>query len=153
MSYTEVEFVQNVLQDDFLKYPANLVPFFEFAEAIINARLAGKYALPFDDTSLYPSVPVLIKWIASYLVGYKLYDKATATQDISSNRGEAWLAMAHDWLTKIAEGDYLLHLEDGTVVESAGSTTGPRAYPSGVRDKAPSADNTPLFTRAQAGEW
>lgn len=150
MSYTDAKFTKRVLQDDFLSYPSELNPYFDFAESIINGRLAGQYEVPFADGS----IPVLIRWIASYLVGYKLYDRAAALQELSdSNMGQKWWEMAQNLLTGIVEGEYLLHLEDGTLVEIAGSTSGPRAYPSGVREKAPSTENVPFFKRAQAGNW
>jgi len=153
VSYVTLDYVKNVLKDDYLRYPSDMLPYYSFAEMEINSRLAGQYDIPFDDTAKYASVPPLIQWIAAYLVGYKLYDEGTALTQLESSRGERWWEMAQNWLTGIVEGTYLLHLVDGTVVESAGSTTGPRSYPSGVRDKAPSTDNEPYFTRAQAGEW
>jgi hypothetical protein len=153
VSYVSIDFIRNVLRDDFLKYPADLDPYLSFAEAEINSQLIGTYALRFDDTLIYPEVPAMIQWIAAYLVGYKLYDERTAIEDLSNSRGQLWYDMAQRWLRGIVEGTYLLHLADGTVIGGAGSTTGPRSYPSGVREKVPSAENIPFFNRDQAGNW
>lgn len=151
--YASLDFVKNILRDDYLRYPSEIDNHANFAEMEIDSRLAGQHSIPFDDVAVYATVPPLIQWIYSYLVGYKLYDERTSLEDINNPKGQQWWDMAQKWLTGIVEGDYLLHLEDGTVVVSAGSTTGPRSYPEGVRDKAPSADNLPYFTRADAGEW
>ena len=153
MSYADLDFVKNILRDDYLRYPSDLSDYSNFAQMEIDSRLAGQYLIPFDDVAVYATVPPLIQWVYAYLVGYKLYDERTSIEDINNPKGQQWWEMAQRWLTGIVEGDYLLHLEDGTVVVSAGSTTGPRSYPDGVREKAPSADNVPYFTRAQAGEW
>jgi hypothetical protein len=153
VAYSTIDFVKNVLRDEFLSYPSDISAELGFAQAEINSRLAGTYHLPFDDTAQYAEVPVLIQWITAYLVGYKLYDSATATLELDNSRGKEWWEMAQRWLSGIVEGDYLLHLADGTVVPGIGSTTGPRSYPSGVREKAPSTDNIPYFTREQAGNW
>lgn len=151
--YATLDFVKNILRDDYLRYPSDIANYADFAEMEIDSRLAGQYIIPFDDTAAYATVPPLIQWIYSYLVGYKLYDERTSIEDLNNPKGQQWWEMAQNWLKGIVEGDYLLHLEDGTVVVSAGSTTGPRSYPDGLRDKAPSADNIPYFTRADAGEW
>jgi hypothetical protein len=151
--YVELDFVKRILRDDYLIYPEDMSDYNNFAETEINSRLVGQFAIPFDDTALYPTVPPLIQWIAAYLIGYKIYDERTSVEDLANSRGKEWWEMAQRWLTGIVEGTYLLHLEDGTVVDSVGSTTGPRSYPAGVRDKAPSTENVPYFTRAQAGEW
>ncbi len=153
MSYVDLSVIKRVLRDDYLRYPSEITEYTDFAEMEINSKLLGQYSIPFDDTGLYATVPPLIQWITAYLVGYKLYDERTSIEDIDNPRGQTWWEMAQRWLDGIVEGSYLLHLEDGTVVVSAGATTGPRAYPTGVRDKAPSADNIPYFTRADAGEW
>lgn len=153
MAYVNVDFIRNVLRDDFLKYPADLDPYLNFAQTEINSQLIGIYHIPFDDTGVYSEVPPLIKWIAAYLVGYKLYDERTSVSDLDNSRGQMWWEMAQNWLRGIVEGTYLLHLADGTVIDGAGSTTGPRSYPSGIRDKAPSAENLPFFSRDQAGNW
>ena len=153
MAYVEVDYIQRVLRDDFLTYPDDLTPYLDFAQMEINAQLVGQYPLPFDDITKYTEVPALIKWIAAYLVGFKLYDERTAVEDIDGSHGKMWWDMAQRWLKGIVEGDYLLHLADGTVLVGTGSTTGPRFYPSGVRDKAPSTDNVPYFNREQAGNW
>lgn len=153
MSYVDLDFATKVLKDEYLTWPADMTDYNHFAETEINARLVGLYAIPFDDPTLYPSVPPLIQWVAAYLIGYKIYDELTSIEDLANPRGKEWWEMAQRWLGGIVEGDYLLHLADGTVVEGLGSTSGPRSYPSGVREKAPSTDNNPYFTRAQAGEW
>lgn len=151
--YTTLDFVKKVLRDDFLTYPQEMAPYYDFAEAEINARLLGTYDIPFDNIALYPDVPVLIQWIAAYLIGYKLYDEHTALENLENHRGHQWWAMAQLWLTGLVEGTHLLHLADGTVVVTLGSTTSPRFYPNGVREKAPSTDNLPFFKRSQVGEW
>ena len=153
MSYVDLEFVKNVLRDDYLVYPTDMAIYNDFAQTEINSRLAGTFSIPFDDITLYSAVPPLIKWIAAYLIGYKLYDERTSFENIENSRGTEWWNMAQMWLNGLVEGTYLLHLANGTVVENLGSITAPRFYPNGVRDKAPSTDNVPYFTRAQAGEW
>ncbi len=151
--YASLDLVKLILRDDYLRYPSDITDYAAFAEMEIDSRLAGQYSIPFDDTAVYATVPTLIQWIYCHLVGYKMYDERTSLEDISNPKGQHWWDMAQKWLAGIVEGDYLLSLADGTVVVSAGSTTGPRSYPEGLRDKAPSADNVPYFTRAQAGEW
>lgn len=153
MAYVGLDFIKNVLRDDYLIYPADMASYMNFAETEINAKLVGVYPIPFDDIVFYAEVPALIQWIAAYLVGYKLYDERTSLSDIDNPAGQRWWDMAQNWLNGIVEGTYLLHLPDGTIVDSPGSTLGPSSYPSGVRDKAPSTENVPYFTRAQAGEW
>ena len=153
MAYVDLAFVKKVLRDDYLRYPSDLTDYDNFAQTEIHSRLRGKFTIPFDDTNNYASVPPLIKWVASYLIGYKLYDERTSFDSSETSKGQQWWDMAQHWLTGLVEGDYLLHLADGTAVEGSGSTTQPRSYPSGVRDKAPSTDNTPLFKRSQVGEW
>jgi hypothetical protein len=152
MAYVELDYIQRVLRDDLITYPADLTDYVQFAETEINSHLVARYAIPFDDLTKYSEVPALIKWIAAYLVGFKLYDEKTATSNIEGSRGDKWWAMAQAWLIGLKDGTYDLILEDGTIVED-GSTTGPRAYPTGPRDKAPSSDNVPYFSRSQAGEW
>lgn len=152
MPYVELPTIKKVLRDDYLIYPDDIDPYIDFAETEINGRLAGTYPIPFDEVTLYASVPPLIQWISAYLVGYKLYDEMTSLEDIEKSTGDKWWEMAQRWLLGLVEGDYLLHLADGTLVENSASTR-PRSYPSGVRDKAPSTDNIPYFNRSQAGEW
>lgn len=151
--YAPLDFVKRILRDDFLTYPQDMGLYYDFAEAEINSRLLGTYTIPFTANPPYTDVPMLIQWITAYLVGYKIYDEMTALENLENHRGHQWWAMAQLWLSGLVEGTHLLHLADGTVVVSLGSTTSPRFYPNGVRDKAPSADNLPLFTRSQVGEW
>jgi len=153
MAYVELDYIRRVLRDDLITYPSDMTDYVSFAEAEIDSQLIARFAIPFDDSLKYPGgVPALIKWIAAYIVGFKLYDEMTATSGDDQNRGDKWWAMAQAWLMGLKDGTYDLILEDGTVVDD-GNPTGPRAYPSGQRDKAPSSDNVPYFTRAQAGEW
>lgn len=154
MGYVELDFIKRVLRDDYLVFPQDFGVYDEFAQAIINARLAGVYIVPFTEGTPCAEIPMLVKWITAYLVGYKIFDERTSFEGLpDDNKGQEWWDMAHSLLTGLAEGTYLLHCADGTVIESLGSVTAPRFYPSGVRDKAPSADNLPYFSRDQAGNW
>lgn len=153
MAYVELDFVKNVLRDDYLKYPADLDAYMNFAETEINSRLVAQFHIPFDDVAVYPTVPPLIKWIAAYLVGWKLYDERVSTINMENAPHDKWWSLAQSWLTGLMDGTYILHLDDGSVVGDSDSTTGPRAYPTGLREKAVSSDNVPYFTRSQAGEW
>jgi len=153
MAYVELAYIKKVLRDDLLTYPSDITDYLDFAETEINGQLVGQFAIPFDNVALYAEVPSLIKWIAAYLVGYKIYAERTGTMNIEDTNGHRWWIMAQTWLQGIVDGKYDLILSDGTVVEETGSTSAPRSYPTGAKDKAPSADNVPYFTRAQAGEW
>lgn len=154
MSYVELDFVKRVLRDDYLIYPESIDDYDDFAKAEINARLAGTYLVPFDDALLYPAVPPLIKWIAAYLVGYKLFDERTSMEELGeATKGTEWWNMAQLWLNGLAGGTYVLSDIDGSAVVAIGSITAPRFYPSGLKLKAPNADNVPYFTRDQAGKW
>jgi len=152
--YVDVGFIQNILRDEFTTYPQNLDDYLSFAQTVIDARLVGLYDTPFDDTAVYPDVPMLIQWIAAYLVAYKLFDAKTSIVEGNENSaGQRWWDMADSLLGGIVDGAYLLHLADGTVIVGSGSTNSPRFYPSGVREKAPSAENIPYFSRDQATNW
>jgi hypothetical protein len=155
VAYASIEFIENVLRDEFITYPSDLGPYLNFAQTIIDSRLIGAYATPFDDDTLYPGgVPALIQWVTAYLVAFKFFDERTAIENLGEdNAGKRWWDLAMALLGGIVDGAYLLYLADGTLVIGTGSTSGPRSYPSGVREKAPSADNIPYFTREQAGNW
>lgn len=153
MAYVGLDKIKRILRDDFLTYPEDMTPYLDFAETEINSRLIGVVPIPFDEPTLYATVPPLIQWVSAYLVGYKLYDERTAVEDLVNSRGKEWWDMAQRWLTGIVDGTYLLHLEDGTPVDTIGGTTGPRSYPTGIREKAANSDNVPYFSRSQAGEW
>lgn len=153
MTYATADDVKKVLGSDKTKYPSDLSDQHEYAEGIIDGVLAGVYALRFDDTDNYATVPVQIKWVAAQLVAWALWDKATIlegqTDDTAASR---WRTMALETLEMLRLGDMRLTLEDGTLVGTSENAL-PRSYPDGVRDKASSDDNDPLFTRAQAGKW
>lgn len=154
MSYVELDFVKRVLRDDYLVYPENMDDYDSFAKAEINARLAGTYLVPFDDIAIYPTgVPPLIKWIAAYLIGYKLFDERTSLEGLDNPKGLEWWNMAQMWLLGLSGGDYILSDPLGVPVISIGSITAPRFYPSGYKNKANSDENVPYFTRDQAGKW
>jgi phage gp36-like protein len=154
LSYTDVETIQKVLTDELAEYPVNIDSEVEWAATEIDSKLSGRYELPFDDISKYATVPVLIKWIASYLVGYKIWDMKTILEgQTEDTAGARWKAMADLMLDELKAGERFLVDASGALIEAVGGTTAPRFYPSGVRLKAPSSDNIPYFTRAQAGEW
>lgn len=155
MAYAAIADVKNVLRDAHFSYPSDISAQLDYAEAQVNSKLGGRYALPFDDTSLYTSVPVQIKWITSYLVAYKLWDEVTLIEGQQNDTAaQRWLQHAMEWLDRIASGDERLTYSDGSLVDlPAGASGAPRFYPSGIRDKADSEDNEPYFTRAQAHEW
>lgn len=153
MAYADVANVKKVLKDTLYSYPASIEDELEFAEAYVNGRLAGHYPLTFDDTSLYTSVPRQIKWITSYLVAYKLWDFVVPLEGQTDDTAAArWKKLADDWLDRLVAGDETLILDDGTLVVISNSGA-PRFYPSGIKEKADSADNEPWFTRSQVGEW
>lgn len=154
MSYAELDFVKRVLREDYVDFPKDFGVYDEFAQAIINSRLAGIYTVPFTVGSPCAEIPALVQWITAYLIGYKIFDERTSLEGLpADNKGTEWLEMAHSLLTGLVEGTYLLYCADGTVIEGLGSITAPRFYPDGIRDKAPSADNIPYFNREQAGNW
>lgn len=153
MAYVDLAGIKKVLKDNLFDYPADISNEIEFAESYINGRLAGHYPLRFDDVTKYPTVPLQIKWITAHLVGYKLWDSVVPLegQDDDTAAGR-WKKLADDWLSRLAEQDELLVLEDGTVIEiTSGSAL--RFYPTGIREKASSEDNVPFFTRADAHKW
>lgn len=153
MAYCTIADVKNVLLESLYTYGANVDDQIAFAESEIDSILGGVYALPFDDASLYASVPVQIEWAAALLAAFKCWDEVVPLEGQKDDTAAArWRKMALDRLTQIAEGDARLTLADGTVVTDL-STTAPRFYPGGVKEKADEGDNTPMFTRAQAGEW
>lgn len=155
MAYTDIETIRHVLDDAFATYPPNIDSLTEYAQTEIDSKLVGRFPVPFDDTSKYPGgVPVLIKWIASYLAGYKLWDQRTVLEgSVSDTAAARWKAMADLMIDELRSGDRDLVDASGVIIDPSGSPSAPRFYPSGVRDKAPSQDNVPYFTRAQAGEW
>ena len=152
MAYVELADVKKVLKDSLFNYPADITSEFEFAEAYINGRLAGHYPLPFDDTDIYASVPTQVKWIAAHLISYKLWDGVVALEgQTSDTAAKRWKKLADEWLTRLVKLEELLVLEDGTVISITNDTL--RFYPSGVRDKADSDKNVPMFKRADAHQW
>lgn len=153
MAYADFDDVKKVLKINLIQYPDDISDEVEFAEAMVDSHLAGNFALRFDDVANYASVPVQIKWITALLVGWRLFDPATALEgQTRSSAGERWKKAAEDWLECLATGACRLTLADGTIVDATESSL-PRSYPSGTRDKALSDDNDPWFTRAQAGQW
>lgn len=154
MVYVDIGTIEKVLSSGLTDYPSDISMEQEFASAYINSRLASRYELPFDDVTKYLEVPILIKWIAAYLVGYKIWDMKTILEgQTEDTAGARWKAMADLMLDQLSAGDLLLVDVDGAEIVPVGSTTAPRYYPGGVKLKAPESDNVPYFTRAQAGEW
>lgn len=154
MALVTITECQDVLSTDFVTYPADIDSEEDFAEAIINGHLGGIYELPFDDVSLYASVPPLIKWIAAHLVGYKLWDQRVVLEgQADDTAAQRWYNWAMDRLEKLRAGDIVLLDGSNVLITSNGSGSGPRFYPGGVKTKADEEDNTPWFTRAQAGNW
>lgn len=152
MAYATYEDIKNILKNNFIQYPDDITEELEYAEAEIHSALAGHYPLRFDDTALYAAVPVQIKWITALLVGWRLFDSVTVLEgQTDAIAGKRWHKDATYWLKRLGSGDSRLTTEDGTLIESESSL--PRSYPAGTRDKAPSIDNEPWFTRAQAGNW
>ena len=153
MAYATISDIQKILGTESANYPDDILDQLDFAEGIIDSALAGSYALRFDDTDNYTSVPVQIKWVAALLVAWRLWDKATVLEGQADDTAAAkWKEEAHEWLKKIKNGMMRLTLSDGTLVENSSSAL-PRSFPDGVRDKAKPEDNKPMFTRAQAGKW
>lgn len=153
MAYATADDVKKVLGSNSANYPSDIEDQQEFSEGIVDGALAGVYDLRFDDATKYASVPVQIKWIAALLVAWRLWDKATVLEGQADDTAAAkWRSEAYEMLEKLRMGEMRLTLEDGTVVGSPDNAL-PRSYPEGVRDKADSADNNPLFTRDQAGKW
>lgn len=155
MAYTDIDTIQHVLEDAFATYPTDITSLTEYAQTEIDSKLAGRFSLPFDDTDKYAGgVPVLIKWIASYLAGYKLWDQRTVLEgSVSETAAARWKAMADLMIDELRSGDRDLVGDNGVLIEPSGSPSAPRFYPSGVREKAASEDNVPYFKRSQAGEW
>lgn len=152
MAYVALGDIKKVLKDSIYDYPGDISDEIEFATTYINGRLAGHYPLPFDDTSLYASVPTQIKWIAAHLVGYKLWDQVVPLEGQTSDTAAGrWKELADNWLDRLVAREELLVLADGTVIDVSDGSL--RFYPSGVKDKADSADAVPMFTRADAHEW
>ncbi len=152
MAYVVLADVKKVLKDSIFNYPASITDEIEFARTYVHGRMAGHYPLPFDDTALYTTVPVQIKWISAHLIGYKLWDPAVALEGQTSDTAAMrWKMLADDWLMRIASLEELLILADGTVIAISNNSI--RSYPSGVRTKAKDADNVPFFKRADAHEW
>ena len=150
--YAALSDVKKVLKDSLFNYPASIADEVEFARTYLHGRMAGRYPLPFDDTSLYTTVPVQIKWISAHLIGYKLWDLVVALEGQTSDTAAArWKQLADDWLDRIANLEELLVLTDGTVIAISNNSI--RSYPSGVRTKAKDVDNVPYFKRADAHEW
>ena len=153
MPYVSYDEVKELLKTDLLQYPDNIDNHIEYAEAKIDSKLLGSFGLRFDDTGLYASVPVQIKWIAALLCGWRLWDSATVLEgQQDSTAGTRWKREAEDWLKCLVKGDCGLTLDDGTLIGVSHSMI-PRAYPTGIRDKAPDEDNVPYFTRADAHNW
>lgn len=153
MAYVTIKEVTEILDNDLIQYPDDIDNQIEYAETKIDSRLMGAFDLKFDDVALYASVPVQIKWIAALLVGFRIWDAKTPLEgQQDSTAGTRWKREAEDWLKCLLKGDCGLTLDDGTLIGVSASMI-PRAYPEGIRDKAPSAENIPWFTRAQAHEW
>ena len=153
MSYADFEDVKRILKTNLIQYPDDITDEIEFSEAVVDSHLAGNFALRFDDTNNYAAVPVQIKWITALLVGWRLFDPLTILEgQTGTSAGERWKKEAGDWLKCLATGACRLTLADGTLIEATESSL-PRSYPSGTRDKAPSDDNDPMFTRDQAHSW
>lgn len=152
MAYVTFDDVKKILKTNYLQYPDDITDEIEFAEAQVHSYLSGYFELRFDDTNLYTEVPVQIKWITALLVGCRLFDQVTVLEgQTDAISGKRWCKEATNWLKCLVSGDCTLTLEDGTPINN--DTSIPRAYPDGVRDKAPAEDNDPMFTRAQAHEW
>ena len=149
MAYAVIGDVQKILKTGFFTYPNDIDDEVEWAEARIDSKLAGVYALKFDDTGEYASVPVEINWITALLVAYRLWDGQTVLEgQRDDTAADKWHEEAMDWLTCIKAGDCRLSLADGTLIDLPTTTLVMRSYPDGVRTKADSADNDPKFTRA-----
>ena len=153
MPYAVLADIKKILSDEFYDFGTEVDSEIEFAEAIIDSYLGGVYLLKFDDVARYTSVPTAIRWIAAFLAAWRLFDLSTVLEGTTdATAADRWKMKAMEWLQAIKEGSSSLVLDDGTLVALPMSTL-IRSYPSGVRDKAPSNDNDPMFTRAQAGEW
>ena len=153
MPYVTFEEVKELLTTDLVQYPDDIGNHIEYAEAKIDSSLLGSFDLRFDDVLFYASVPVQIKWIAALLVGWRLWDSATVLEgQQDSTAGTRWKREAEGWLKCLVKGDCGLTLDDGTLIGVSESMV-PRAYPVGIRDKAPDEDNIPYFTREQAHNW
>ncbi len=153
MAYVTFDEVKELLDTGVLQYPDNIDNYIEYAEAKIDSTLLGSFDIRFDDVTLYASVPVQIKWIAALLCGWRLWDQATVLEgQQDSTAGTRWKREAEGWLKCLVKGDCGLTLDDGTLIGVSESMV-PRAYPAGIRDKAPDEDNVPYFTRADAHNW
>lgn len=153
MPYATFDDVKKILKTSYIQYPDDIGDEIEFAEAMVDSHLAGHLALRFDDTAKYATVPIQIKWITALLVGWRLFDTVTILEgQVDQTAGTKWKKEAEDWLDCLVSGDCRLTLEDGTLIDATTSSL-PRSYPAGTRDKASSDDNEPYFTRAQAGQW
>jgi phage gp36-like protein len=154
VAYATTADVKKILKDTIFEYSVDIDEELDYATTFIDSALSGHFVLPFDDVTQYATVPVQIKWIAAYLVAYKLWDSQVSlegqTDDTAAGR---WLQTAKDWLAAIRDGEMALTLADGTAVTSGETSGTPRFYPSGTRTKAASEDNDPFFTRAQAHDW
>ena len=149
MAYATIEDLRRVLKDEFFDYPASIDDELERAKSKIDSHLASRYSLPFDNTSLYATVPVQIKWIASYLVAYYLWDSVTVLEgQVDDTAAQRWLSMANTWLDRIAEGKDRLTLDDGTLVTDLSAAAG---KPRGLDRTA--EDEPYWFTREQAHNW
>lgn len=155
MAYVTVVEVRRLLKAEYLEYPEDLTEHHSNAQATIDGKLAGHYVVPFDNVTIYAEVPLQIKQIAAWLVGASIWGQTTVLEGaVNSDKAEEWVEMAMLWLTEIAGGDMSLTDSTGVVISSTTANgEGIRSYPGGVREKAPSSDNNPIFTRAQAGEW
>lgn len=152
MAYVVLADVKKVLKDSILNYPGSIADEIEFARTYLHGRMAGYYPLPFDDTSLYTTIPVQIKWISAHLIGYKLWDQVVPLEGQTSDTAAMrWKKLADDWLDRITALEELLVLTDGTLITISNNSL--RSYPSGVRTKADDDKNVPYFKRADAHEW
>lgn len=152
MAYVTIDKIQNVLSVDFAAYANSVDTEIGWAESEIDSLLGGHYSTPFDDTSLYSAVPPTIEWIAALLTGWKIWDAKTVLEGVEDDTAAGrWKEMAYKAIAELKSGERTLINVDGTTVSK--TTSGPRFYPSGVKEKADSADNLPYFKRAQAGEW
>jgi len=154
LAYLDIDDARKVLKENIFQYPADIDAEIEFAQTVINSKLAGFFTLPFDDVVTYATVPLEIKWIGALLTSYKLWDGVVALEgQADDTAAKRWHKEAMEWLECLREGRCSLTLVDGTIVVPPDTAGGPRSYPDGVRTKADSADNDPLFTRAQVGSW
>ena len=153
MPYAVLADIKKILSAELYDFGIEVDSEIEFAEAVIDSSLGGIYLLKFDDVSRYQSVPTAIRWITAFLAAWRLFDLQTILEGTTdATAAERWKMKAMEWLKAIKEGSSRLVLDDGTLITMPPSAL-IRSYPSGMRVKAPSAANDPMFTRSQVGDW